>query len=112
MAAINLYSQLRQGWINLEEITLLIMNKYLPDRETYPDFERFLPVILEYLRAKSTGLPFDLGPSEEGFTPFYRSMSSAPGRAAKRSIVISHMDLKDLPSSRSWPIRRLARPCS
>lgn len=29
---------------------------------------RFLPVILEYLRAKKAGQPFDLGPAEEGFT--------------------------------------------
>jgi len=63
IAAINLYTELRQGWTNLEEITLLILNKYLPDRRTYPDFERFLPVILEYLEAKNAGQPIDLGPA-------------------------------------------------
>jgi len=51
----------KQGWDKLDEVYALIKNKYLPRREQYLLFEDFLPVILEYFKAKSTGKTFEIG---------------------------------------------------
>jgi hypothetical protein len=50
------------GWDDLDEVDALIKNKYLAQRDQYPRFEDFLPVILEYFKAKSSGQIYDIGP--------------------------------------------------
>lgn len=51
------------GWDNLDQVYALIKNKYLAQRDKYPRFEDFLPVILEYFKAKSSGQIYDVGPT-------------------------------------------------
>lgn len=51
----------KQGWDDLDEVHALINNRYLPQRDQYPLFEDFLPKILEYFKAKSTGRSLDIG---------------------------------------------------
>ncbi len=50
------------GWDDLDEVYALIKNKYLAQRDQYPRFEDFLPLILEYFKAKSSGQIYDVGP--------------------------------------------------
>jgi hypothetical protein len=50
------------GWEHLGDVCDLIQNKYLTEREKYPTFNDFLPIILEYFKAKSMGQTFDIGP--------------------------------------------------
>jgi hypothetical protein len=50
------------GWDELDAVYALIKNKYLAQRDKYPRFEDFLPVILEYFKAKSSGQIYDIGP--------------------------------------------------
>lgn len=50
------------GWDHLDDVCALIKNKYLAERDKYPKFTDFLPVILEYFKAKSMGQTFDIGP--------------------------------------------------
>lgn len=54
--------ELQRGWKNVDEIYFLIKNKYISQRDQYPTFESFLPVILQYIEAKTYGKPFDIGP--------------------------------------------------
>jgi hypothetical protein len=50
------------GWDDLDEVDALIKNKYLAQRDRYPAFEDFFPVVLEYFKAKSSGQIYDIGP--------------------------------------------------
>lgn len=50
------------GWKNIDELYSLVQNQYLTQRERYPTFGDFLPVIFRYLKVKSAGESFDIGP--------------------------------------------------
>lgn len=65
----NMNHEIGLGWKNLDEITALIKNKYLTNRNQYKTFEDFLPVILDYVKAKSQNQAFDVGLIEKIILP-------------------------------------------